>query len=85
MSGPKSQETGAAHHGAGISLLSMATLLLELSWTRVLSMILGLALGFRAVLAFAAVCYLVAWAAVLVRRVGNPRIAAPLIPPDPPP
>jgi len=32
----------------------------------VLSMILGMALGFRAVLALAAVCYLLAWAAVLL-------------------
>ncbi len=33
----------------------------------VLAMILGMALGFRAVLALAAVCYLLAWGAVLFR------------------
>jgi len=51
----------------------------------VLSMILGMALGFRAVLAIASVCYLLAWAAVLSGPAGNGRIAAELSPGDPSP
>jgi len=61
----------------GLRLLSdEATALVPWAWGvngfftvigSVLSMILGMALGFRAVLALAAVCYLAAWAAMLLR------------------
>ncbi len=46
MNDAGSQETGAARHRIGIFLLSMATLLLELSWTRVLSVSLWYHFGF---------------------------------------
>jgi SAM-dependent methyltransferase len=49
----------------------------------VLSMILGMALGFRAVLALAAVCYLLAWSATLLRPVRKVGVAPALSPPIP--
>lgn len=51
----------------------------------VLSMILGMALGFRAVFALASVCYLLAWGAVLSRPAGIKGIPAVSPGPDPPP